>query len=129
MAVQALTLGTAEVMLRIAAFRMRCSCFVTELSIDFDIILGNTFLTEYKAVLNYNLDTCTLVQRDKSYTLRALSCSRVDFDSPHCAHTLRLPSAPVAAPARLPVEKLLRKASQCRRALCQGCESFIVRLP
>ncbi len=44
-------LGTTEVTLRIGAFRTRVSCFVTELSIDFDdIVLGNTFMTEYKAV-------------------------------------------------------------------------------
>jgi len=46
------TLGTAKVTLRIGAFRMRISCFVTEPSIDFDIDLGNTSLTEYQAVLN-----------------------------------------------------------------------------
>ena len=119
-------LGTAEVTLRIGAFRTRVSCFVTELSIDFDIVLGNTFLTEYKAVLNCHLGTCTLVQHNKAYTLRPLSYSRADFDSPHCTHTLRLPSAPVAASARLPVEKLLLNASQCKHAIRQDCESFIV---
>ena len=66
-------LGTAKVTLRIGAFRTRVSCFVTELSIDFDIVLGNSFLTEYKAVLNYHLDTCTLVQHNKTYTLHPLS--------------------------------------------------------
>ncbi len=119
-------LGTAEVSLRIGAFRMRVSCFVTELSIDFDIVLGNTFLTEYKAVLNYHLGTCTLVQHDRAYTLRPLSYSGADFDSPHCTHTLRFPLAPVAAPARLPVEKLLLNASQCKRAIRQDCKSRIV---
>ena len=77
-------------------------------------------------MLNYHLGTCTLVQHNKTYTLRPLSYSGADFDSPHSAHTLRLPSAPVAASARLPVEKLLLNASQCKRALRQGCESFIV---
>ncbi len=119
-------LGTTIVNLRIGAFSTRVSCFVTELSIDFDIVLGNPFLTSYKAVLNYHLDTCTLVQHNKTYTLRPLSYSGADFDSPHCTHTLRIPSAPVAASARRPVEKLLLNASQCRRALRQGCESFIV---
>ncbi len=119
-------LGTTTVTLRIGAFSTRVSCFVTELSIDFDIVLGNPFLTGYKAVLNYHLDTCTLVQHNKTYTLRPLSYSGADLDSPHCTHTLRLPSAPVAASARLPFEKLLLNASQCRRALRQGCESFIV---
>lgn len=52
-------LGTTYITLRIGAFRTRVSCFVTELSIDFDIVLGNPFLTRYKAVLNYHLDTCT----------------------------------------------------------------------
>ncbi len=82
-------------------------------------------MTEYKAVLNYHLGTCTLVQHNKAYTLRPLSYSGADFDSPHCTHTLRLPPAPVAASARLAVEKLLLNASQCRRAIRQG-ESFIV---
>jgi len=77
-------------------------------------------------VLNYHLDTCTLVQHSKAYTLRPLSYSEADFDSLHCTHPLRLPSAPVAAFARLPVEKLLLNASQCKRAIRQGCESFIV---
>ena len=119
-------LGITEVTLRIGAFRTHVPCFVTELSIDFDIVLGNPFLTGYKAVLNYHLGTCTLVQHNKTYTLRPLSYSGADFDSPHSAHTLRLPSAPVAASARLPVKNLLLNASQCKRALRQGCESFIV---
>ena len=36
-------IGTAQVTLCIGAFCMRVSCFVTELSIDFDIVLGNSF--------------------------------------------------------------------------------------
>ncbi len=119
-------LGTTIVNLRIGAFSTRVSCFVTELSTDFDIVLGNPFLTSYRAVLNYQLDSCTLVQHNKTYTLRPLSYSGADFDSPHCTQTLRIPSAPVAASARLPVEKLLLNASQCRSALRRGCESFIV---
>ncbi len=81
-------LGTTIVNLRIGAFSTRVSCFVTELSIDFDIVLGNPFLTSYKAVLNYHLDTCTLVQHKKTYTLHPLSYSGADFDSPHYTHTL-----------------------------------------
>ncbi len=104
-------LGTTIVNLRIGAFSTRVSCFVTELSIDFDIVLGNPFLTSYKAVLNCHLDTCTLVQHNKTCTLRPLSYSGADCDSPHCNHTLRIPSAPVAASARRPVEKLLLNAS------------------
>ena len=58
-------LGTAEVSLRFA-------CFVTELS---DIVLGNTFRTEYisiyKAVLNNHLSTSlSPVQHINAYTLR-----------------------------------------------------------
>ncbi len=111
MAVQALIVGTAKITLCISAFCMLISFFVTELSLKFDIVLCNTLLIEYKAVLNYHLDTCTLVQHNKPYTLHPLSYSTADFDSSHCADTLRLPSAPVAASARLPGEKLLLDAS------------------
>ena len=80
-------LGTTEVTLHIGAFRTRVPCFVTELSIDFDIVLGNPFLTGYKAVLNYHLGTCTLVQHNKTYTLRPLSYCRADLTH-HTALTL-----------------------------------------
>ncbi len=50
-------LGTTIVNLRIGGSSTCVSCFVTELSIDFDIVLGNPFLTSYKAVLNYHLDS------------------------------------------------------------------------
>jgi len=80
----------------------------------------------YKAVLNYHLGTCTLVQHNKAYTLRPLSYSRADFASLHCTHTLKLPPAPVAASARLPVEKLFLKASQCKRAIHQDCKTSTV---
>jgi len=77
-------------------------------------------------VLNYHLGTCTLVQHNKAYTLRPLSYSGADFASLHCTHTLKLPPAPVAASARLLVEKLFLIASQCKRAIRQGCKTSIV---
>ena len=90
------------------------------------MIIGNTFLTEFRAVLNYYTSNCTLGRHGKTYTLRPLSYSGANFDSPYCAHTIRTPVSPSAASARVPVENLLLNAAQCNRAIRQGCESFLV---
>ena len=117
------TLGTVQVTLCMCAVSSLVSCFVTELSVDFDIVLGNNFLRRCKAVLHYHLDTCTPGQHNKAYNLCPLSYSGADLDSPHCTHTLRLPPTPVAASARLPVERLLLSASACYMSrLCSYCQ-------
>ena len=114
-------LGTTEVNLRIGGFHSRVTCFVTTLATEFDMIIGNTFLTEFRAVLNYYTSNCTLERHGKTYTLRPLSYSGANFDSPYCAHTIRTPVSPSAASARVPVENLLLNAAQCNRAIRQGC--------
>lgn len=118
-------LGTATVNLRIGGFRSHVSCFVTNLGTNFDIILGNTFLTDYKAVLNYHLGTCSLTHHAKSYTLRPLSYSGANSSSP-CIDTVRPVAAPVASAAKVPVEQSILTVAKCKRALRQGCENFLV---
>lgn len=41
-------LGTATVNLRLSGFRMHVFCFVTNMGTNFDITLGNTFVTDQK---------------------------------------------------------------------------------
>jgi len=89
------------------------------LASDFDLILGNDFLTSHKAVLSYHTSTCTLVQDGKPITLRPLS-----YSSPHSR--LQQPTVPMAASAKVPVEKLLLNAKQSKRAVRHGCDSFLV---
>ena len=119
-------LGTARVRLQLGGFHSQFSCFVTDLATDFDLIFGNTFLTEFKAILNYYTSNCTLVRDGKTYTLRPLSYNGANFDTPCSAHTVKVPVAPVAASARVPVENLLLNAAQCKRAIRKGCQSFLV---
>ena len=119
-------LGTARVKLQLDGFHSHVSCLVTDLATDLDLILGNTFLTEFKAILNYYTSNCTLVHDGKTYTLRPLSYNGANFDSPCSAYTVKIPVAPVAASARVPVENLLLSAAQCRRAIRKGCQSFLV---
>ena len=52
-------------------------------------------------------------------TLRPLS-----YSSPNSR--LQQPSVPMAASAKVPVEKLLLNAKQCKRAVRHGCDSFLV---
>lgn len=118
-------LGTTELNLRIGGFHSRVTCFVTTLATEFDMIIGNIYLTEFRAVLNYYTSNCTLVCHGKTYKLRPLSYSGADFDSPYCAHTIKTPVSPPAAFARVPVENLILNAAQCKRAIRQGCESFL----
>ena len=119
-------LGSATVDLRIGGFRSHVSCFVTNLGTNSDIILGNTFLTDYKAVLNYHLGTCTLTHHAKSYTLRPLSYSGADSSSPSCVDTVRPVAAPVASTSKVPFEQSILSVAQCKQALRQGCENFLV---
>ena len=53
----------------------------------FDMIIGNTFLTAFRAVLEYYTSNCALERHGKTYALRPLSYSVANFDSPYCAHT------------------------------------------
>lgn len=114
-------LGTTQVRVHLGALRCNVECFVTSLASDFDLIIGNDFLVSHKAVLNYHTGTCTHVQDGKSMTLRPLS-----YSSPNSR--LQQPSVPMAASAKVPVEKLLLNAKQCRRAVRQGCDSFLVMM-
>ena len=112
--------GTATVNLRIGGFRLHVSCFVTNLGTNFDITLGNTFLTDYKAVLNYHLGTCNLTHHAKPYTLRPLSSSGADPSSPSCVDIVRPVAPPVASTAKVPIEQSILGVTQCKRALRQG---------
>ena len=54
--------GTARIKLQLGGFHSHVPCLVTDLATDFDLILGNLFLTEFKAILNYYTSNCTLVR-------------------------------------------------------------------
>ena len=46
-------------------------CYVTDLCQDFDVILGNTFLTGNKAVLDFERHTVSLTRVGKLYQLKS----------------------------------------------------------
>ena len=78
-------------------------------------------MTEFKAILNYSTSNCTPVCDGKTYTLRPLSYSGANFDSPCSAHIVNVPAA---ASAKVPVEKLPLNAAHCKRATRRGVNVF-----
>jgi hypothetical protein len=63
------SLGTCYATLTIGAFRSRLELIVAPLSSQFDVILGNTWLKQHEAILNYGDDSVTLVRGSRQYTI------------------------------------------------------------
>ena len=78
-------------------------CYVTDLCKDFDVIVGNTFLTEHNAVLDFQRLTVSLTRHGKRFTLKAGLKTETVTDNP-----------------------LFMNCAQARRSLKNGCEAFLV---
>ena len=63
------SLRTCYATLTIGAFRSRIELIVAPLSSQFDVILGNTWLKQHEAMLNYGDGTVTLVRGSRQYTI------------------------------------------------------------
>jgi hypothetical protein len=63
------SLGTCTATLTIGAFRSRVDLIVAPLSRQFDVILGNTWLKQHEAILNYGDDSVTLFRNQRKYTI------------------------------------------------------------
>lgn len=61
--------GTCYATLTIGAFRSRIELIVAPLSSQFDVILGNTWLKQHEAILNYGDGSVTLVRGTRQYTI------------------------------------------------------------
>ena len=68
-------------------------CYLTDLCKDFDIILGNAFMTEHDAILNFQRLTVSLTRHGKRLTLKAGRKTEAANDSKlflTCAQARRL---------------------------------------
>ena len=92
-----------QLRLKIQQFSTVVWCYVTDLCKEFDIILGNTFMTEHNAVLNYPCLTVSLTRHGKRFTLKAGRKTEFATES-----------------------KLFLNCAQARRSLKNGCEAFLV---
>ena len=96
-------LGKVQLRLKIQQFSTVVWYYVTDLCKEFDSILGNTFMTEHNAVLNYPRLTVSLTRHGKRFTLKAGCKTEVATES-----------------------KLFLNCAQARRSLKNGCEAFLV---
>ena len=110
---EAAILGKVKLKVKLQHFTALVPCFVTELCQDFDLILGNSCLTEHKAVLNFGSNTVCLFRNDKLYKLKGAatetvksSCHFDEFDS----------------------SKHLLNCAQASRLIRNGCDSYLVVL-
>lgn len=61
--------STCTIKLKIKQFQCEATCFVVQLEVPFDLILGNDWLLKYGAVLNYRNLTLHAWRHDKRYNL------------------------------------------------------------
>ena len=97
-------LGKVKLRLRMQGFSAAIPCYVTTLCEDFDVILGNTFLTGHNAVLDYGRNRVTLTRDGKRYSLLA----RTQTDA-----------TPFTG-------KPFLSCAQASRCVRNGCESYLV---
>ena len=94
--------GKVQLRIRIQQFSAMVWCYVTDLCADFDVILGNTFLIEHKAILNFERNTVSLTRDGKKCILKA------GFDP------------------KPDESKLFLNSAQARRSIKNGCKNFLV---
>ena len=104
--------------IRIGGFSCHINCYVTQLASPYDLILGNSFLTECRAVLDFHTKTCSVSRDGKQYILTPAACA--DNIS---AVTESVSSASLAT---IPVEKCILNTAQARKSVKQGCQYFVV---
>ena len=101
-------LGRARIKVSIQKFSGAVHCWVVKLDEGFSLILGEPWLHHHRAVLDYGKGSCTLWKGRRPVTL-----------SSGCKASVGSDDAAGAVPKHL-------SAVQVKRALRQGCESFLV---
>lgn len=96
---------------RIQNYYGTVTCWVVDLSDRFSLILGESWLEQCKAVLNFADHTCMLHKGRR----------RVTLTSSTAKDTCNTDSTPKPVPKRL-------SAMQVKRATCAGCETFLVNI-
>ena len=115
-------LGRVKVKLKMGAFHSHLFCYVTRLADPFDLILGNGFLTEHDAVMHFGRKVCTFTRHGKSYSLRP-----AQYVSPPEGTSLeQVDLNAVAVSASTSIEKHILSASQCKREMKHGADTFLV---
>ena len=105
-------LGKCHVKVRIQQFSGTVTCWVVDLTEGFSLILGQSWLEQCRAVLNFGNRTCTLLKGRRRVTL---TCSAAQG------------SNGVDKGVSDGVPKLL-SAVQVKRAVRTGCETFLVSI-
>ena len=105
-------LGKVTLKLSMQHFTAVVPCYVTDLRHDFDVILGNTFLTGNRAVLDFERHTVSLTRDGKLYQLKAGSAETKTehndaFDEFHG-------------------DRQFLNCAQATRCIRNGCESYLV---
>jgi gag-polyprotein putative aspartyl protease len=116
--------GVCKATITIGSFRCKVEFTVTPLASHYDVILGNSWLRQYKAILSYKDGTLTLFKGNKKFTLGKKHT--VPSPTPHVpdgapSHTTELPDA-----REVFAKKHCISAMQVKRAIKQGLRHFLV---
>jgi len=97
-----------KVDVKIQGHKASITCFVIDMQGDFGIILGDTWLLQTGAVINYKTKTCTLDKKGVQHTLQPVEqTSKADATSIH---------------------SLLLNAVRVNQYIRQGARAFVVRV-
>ena len=95
--------------IHIQGHRTRVSCFIIDMQQQFDIILGDTWLSAVKANIDYASDTCTVQKKGQRYKLHPV-----------------LKTTPSAAPSS--VHSMLLNHIAVKRSIRKGARVFAVQV-
>jgi len=110
---EATALGVSLVHLRLQAFHARMKCFVMKLAPPFDVIIGEPWLREHRAVLDYGAQAVTLRKGTKKIAVS-------------CGPKAVMPSAPY--PTNSSDEPPLLRVAQVRRMLRKRERMFVCQV-
>jgi transposase InsO family protein len=103
--------GCCEIRVRLGDYQAQVPCFVSDLALDFQVILGNAWLKAHKAHFDFETGTVVLKKHNRRITLRSSKSS--------------LQSAKQSTPGRIP--KVL-SAMQLKRAVKKGEKVLLCQL-
>jgi Reverse transcriptase (RNA-dependent DNA polymerase)/RNase H-like domain found in reverse transcriptase/Integrase zinc binding domain/Chromo (CHRromatin Organisation MOdifier) domain/Aspartyl protease len=116
--------GSCKATIALGPFRCKVELTVTPLATHYDIILGNSWLRQYKAILSYKDGTLTLFKGNRKFTLGHKHVAADNIPPlPDIIPTTELPDARDAF-----AKKHCISAMQVKRAIKQGLRHFLVTL-
>lgn len=122
----AATQGVVNIPIQLGNFRDMVQCLVMELPPTFEIILGQPWLKQHNAILNYVDETCTIRRNGHLHKLQCSpnmpnlfgSSKELDYASSICSTLQHSTSTQDLILSPLQTKRLLRKPSKVNPKLC-----------